>query len=317
MAKAMNYEFQSPVILPFADSRRWLRKGKIDHQDRGNLNKSIPISTDKEATMLRYAKFFLILLLAYPFDGYALEMEREEILQRPSRPYVEHIFLEQESISAYFEVTHIDEYKNLIPSIFSMPEKPLCMVKINNFYKMESPPILRPFPDTCQFRRPQVGRNTCLAFPQVVSPSEEALWGRFAGYPKVLRKVTFENHANKYIGTSYTRDGNAPTLKLTLELKKAKLTRDEKRFMDFVSPIPGLTVKGGKVINRGVVGGGKYKIYELEDVAPQIWNIKFGDCTIEYPSDPNNYLHRLGIGKFITGFWLKQKVRYKIQYKEE
>ncbi len=30
-----------------------------------------------------------------------------------------------------------------------------------------------------------------------------------------------------------------------------------------------------------------------------------------------NYLYRLGIGKFITGYWLKQKVRYKIQYKEE
>jgi len=25
----------------------------------------------------------------------------------------------------------------------------------------------------------------------------------------------------------------------------------------------------------------------------------------------------LGIGKFITGYWLKQKYRYKIQYKEE
>jgi len=42
--------------------------------------------------MLRYANFFLILLLAYPFDGYALEMEREEILQRPAGLMVEHIF---------------------------------------------------------------------------------------------------------------------------------------------------------------------------------------------------------------------------------
>jgi len=129
--------------------------------------------------------------------------------------------------------------------------------------------------------------------------------------------VTFENHANKYIGTSYARDGNTPTLKLTLDLKKAKPTRDEKRFLDFVLPIPGLTIKDGKAINRGVVGGGKYKIYELENVAPHIWNIKFGDCTIEYPNDPNNYLHCLGIGEFITGYWLKQKYRYKIPYKEE
>ena len=141
--------------------------------------------------------------------------------------------------------------------------------------------------------------------------------GRLGGYPKVLRKVTFENHANKYIGTSYARDGETPTLKLTLELKKASPTQDEKRFLDFVLPIPGLTIKDGKAINRGVVGGGKYKIYELEKAAPKIWTIAFGDCTIEYPNDPNNYLARLGIGKFITGYWLKQKYRYKIPYKEE
>ena len=73
----------------------------------------------------------------------------------------------------------------------------------------------------------------------------------------------------------------------------------------------------GKVFNRGVIGGGKYKIYELERVAPQIWNTKFGDCSIEYPNDPNNYLARLGIGKCITGYCLKQKLRYKIPYKGE
>ena len=247
-------------------------------------------------------------------------MEREEILRRPSRPYVEHIYLEQESIVAYFEVTHIDDYKNLIPSIFSMPEKPLCRVAVIDFYKMESaPPYLEAVVQILvKFKRPQSGEEIpAWHYLGLSVTSEEALWGRIGGYPKVLRKVTFENHANKYIGTSYTRDGNAPTLKLTLELRKAKPTRDEKSFLDFVSPIPGLTVKGGKVINRGVVGGGKYKIYELEDVAPQIWNIKFGDCMIEYPSDPNNYLDHVGIGKFITGFWIKQKARYKIQYKEE
>jgi hypothetical protein len=270
--------------------------------------------------MMKFAKIILILILLFPFYGYGLEMEREEILLRPSRPYVEHIFLEQESIVAFFEVTNIDEYKKLIPIIFSMPEKPLCRVIMNNFYKMESaPPYLEAIVQILvKFKRPQSGEEILAwHFLGLSVTSEEALWGRIGGYPKVLRKVTFENHAEKYIGTSYARDGKTPTLKLTLELKRAKPTRDEKRFLDFVSPIPGLTIKGGKAINRGVIGGGKYKIYELEKVAPQIWNIKFGDCSIEYPNDPNNYLDRLGIGKFITGYWLKQKVRYKIQYKEE
>jgi len=270
--------------------------------------------------MLRHAKFFLIFLLVYPLYGYALEIEREEILQRLSRPYVEHIFLEQELISAYFEVTRFDEYKNLIPSIFSMPEQPLCRVIINNFYKMESaPPYLEAVVQILvKFKRPQSGDEIpAWHYLGLSVTSEEALWGRIGGYPKVLRKVTFENHGKTYIGISYARDGNTPALKLALELKKRRPTRDEKKFLDFVSPIPGLTIKDGRAINRGAIGGGKYSIYELENVAPQIWNIKFGDCTIEYPTDHHNYLSRLGIGKFITGYWLKQKYRYKIQYKEE
>jgi hypothetical protein len=81
---------------------------------------------------VKFAKIILIFILLLPFAGYGLEMEREEIFLRPSRPHVEHIFLEQESIIAFFEITNIDEYKKLIPSIFSMPEKPLCMVKIKS-----------------------------------------------------------------------------------------------------------------------------------------------------------------------------------------
>ena len=270
--------------------------------------------------MLRCAKFSLILVLAIPFYAYALEMEGDEILLRPAVPYVEHIFLEQESINAYFEVTNVEEYKGLIPSIFNMPEKPLCLVRINNFYRMESaPPYLEAIVQILvKFKRSRSGEEIfAWYFLGLAVTSEEALWGRIGGYPKVRRKVTFENHGNKYIGTSYARNGETPTLKLSLELKTSRPTWDEERFLDFAFPNPGLTIKDGKAINRGVIGGGKYKIYDLERVAPRIWNIKFGDCTIEYPNDPNNYLFRLGIGKFITGYWLRQKHRYKIPYKEE
>jgi len=89
-----------------------------------------------------------------------------------------------------------------------------------------------------------------------------------------------KNHGKTYIGISYARDGNTPALKLALELKKRRPTRDEKKFLDFVSPIPGLTIKDGRAINRGAIGGGKYSIYELENVAPQIWNIKFGTARL-------------------------------------
>jgi hypothetical protein len=269
---------------------------------------------------ITFVKIILIFTLLFPFSGHALEVEKEEILQRPRVPQVDPIYLEKESITAFFEVTHIDEYKKLIPSIFSMPERPVCRVEVVNFYKMESqtPYVEAVVAILVKFKKPNTGEEMLAwHFLALTVTSEEALWGRIGGFPKVLRKVTLVSHGNKYVGISYAHDGNTPTLELTLELKKGRPTRDEKRFLDFVSPIPFLTIMHGKVINRGVTGGGKYKIYEFEKIAPQIWNIKFGECSIEYPNDPNNYLHCLGMGKFITGYWLKQKSRYKIQYKEE
>jgi hypothetical protein len=49
---------------------------------------------------MKFAKIILILILVFPFHGYALEMEEEEIFLRPSRPYVDYIYLELESIIA-------------------------------------------------------------------------------------------------------------------------------------------------------------------------------------------------------------------------
>jgi hypothetical protein len=67
-----------------------------------------------------------------------------------------------------------------------------------------------------------------------------------------------------------------------------------------------------KVLNWGATGGGKYKIYEFEKFAPQIWKVKFGDGSIEYPKDSRNYLSRMALGKCVAGYWLKQRYKYSL-----
>ncbi len=233
-------------------------------------------------------------------------MDSEEVVKRPSRPPVKHIYLEGEEIYAYFEVTNIQEYQKLIPSIFSMPERPLCRVAVRDFYKMESgPPYVKSLIEILVKYKKSISEKEMLVWYCLEMPvtTEDALWGRFLwGDPKVLRKVTFERYENKYVGTSYGRDGKTPTLKLTFEIRKGELTPDEKSFLDFVSPIPALTIKDDKVFWWA---GIKYKIYELEKIAPRSFKFKSGECSIEYPKDPKNYLHRLGVGKFIVGYWSK------------
>jgi len=249
---------------------------------------------------------------------YGCATESEEVVKRPSGPPVKYIHLELEEIYAYFEVANIQEYQKLVPSIFSMPEKPLCVVAVRDFYKMESGlPYIKAMTDILVKYKKSKSEKEILAWYCLEMPvtDERALWfGRlYWGEPKVLRKVTFERYENKYVGTSYARDGKTVALKLTLEIKKTGLTPDEKSFLDFISPIPTLSIKDGKVFEWGPIGGVKYKIYELEKIYPQIWKIKFGDCSLEYPNDPKNYLHRFGVGKFITGFWAKMRYRFEVK----
>jgi hypothetical protein len=65
---------------------------------------------------MKIAKIMLILILLYPFYGYAFEIGEEEILLRPSRSYVEHIFLEQESIIWKDEGDVAHNYHNCCPT---------------------------------------------------------------------------------------------------------------------------------------------------------------------------------------------------------
>jgi hypothetical protein len=47
-----------------------------------------------------------------------------------------------------------------------------------------------------------------------------------------------------------------------------------------------LTIKDGKVLEWGEVGRGKYKVYELEEALPRLYQVRFGNCSIEYSKDP-------------------------------
>jgi len=263
---------------------------------------------------MKFAKKILILILMLLLYGCATESE--EVVKRPSTPPVRLIFLENEQLFAYFEVENIQEYKKLVPSIFSMPEKPLCRVVVIDFYKMESgPPFLEVrIQILVKYKKPQSGKEI-LAWYYIEEPvtTEEALWGRFyGGFPKFLRKITFERYENKYVGTSYGRDGKTAALKLTLDIKKTGLTPDEKGFLDFISPMPALTIKDGKVLEWGTAGFGKYKVHEFEKALPRVYQVRFANCSIDYSKDPKNYLQRLRIGKCITAYWLKEKLRVQL-----
>jgi Acetoacetate decarboxylase (ADC) len=264
--------------------------------------------------MIRLGRIIFLLILMFSYFGCVTESG--EVVKRPNSPPVKLISLENEQIYAYFEAANIQEYQKLVPSIFSMPERPLCRVVIVDFYKMEAGPPFREvwIQILVKYKKSQ-NEKEMLAWYYIEEPvtTEEALWGRFTGgFPKFLRKITFERYENKYVGTSYGRDGKTIALRLVLDTKKTGLTADEETFLNFVSPMRALTIKDGKVLEWGTVGGGKYKVQEVEKVRPEVYQVRFATCSIDYSKDPENYLQRLDIGRCISAYWLRLKLRYQL-----
>jgi hypothetical protein len=64
--------------------------------------------------MMKFAKIIILVLMSF---CYGCATDSEEVVKRPGVPRVRHIYLENEQIFAYFEVTNIQEYKKLVPSI--------------------------------------------------------------------------------------------------------------------------------------------------------------------------------------------------------
>jgi hypothetical protein len=215
------------------------------------------------------------------------------------------VYLESDRICAYYEAGNPEEYRKLMPTIFRMPERALGQICIVDNYRMENGPTY--LLSSISILVNHEGKLGWFILTMPETHEEPVRRGVSSyGYPKIVRKVTLESQGDIYIGTSYEQDGKTPEFKLTLESKKTALGPEEKKFYDFISPFPSLTVKNGRVYK---FGGSKYPVYNLQKIAPSVWKIKMGEGSLEYPDDPANFLRRMELGKCLTGFWGNLKYR--------
>jgi len=218
------------------------------------------------------------------------------------------VYLESDRICAFFEVQNLKAYKKLLPRLFKMPERPLCQIYFSDNYKMENGPTY--LLSSVSILVNHEGKLGWYILTMPETDEEPVRRGVVTwGYPKIVRRVTLERSEEKYVGTSYEKDGSTVEFKMTLRIKETPLGLEEKQFYDFISPFPSLTIKKERVHK---FGGSQTPIYNLEKKAPKVWKIKLGEGLIEYPNDPKNLLNRLNLGRCVTGYWGKLKHRYSI-----
>ncbi len=249
----------------------------------------------------------IYLLVICPLSGCPKHTETQ-IEKTPQKYEGALVYLESDRICAFFEVQNSKAYEKMLPRLFKMPERPLCQVYFSDNYKMENGPTY--LLSSVSILVNHEGKLGWYILTMPETHEEPVRRGVVTwGYPKIVRRVTLERSEEKYVGTSYEKDGSTVEFKMTLRIKKTPLGLEEKQTYDFISPFPSLTIKNERVHK---FGGSKTPVYNLEKTAPKVWKIRLGEASVEYPNDPKNLLYRLRPGRCISGYWANLKHRYSI-----
>ena len=216
------------------------------------------------------------------------------------------VYEESDFIRVYFEATDAAAYRRAIPEPFAMPPRPLVRVSVLDFYKMENGP--RYLESEVSVLALHEGRPGWVVLTMPVTDGDACAGGRNAlGTPKVMRRVTLERGADRYVGTSYARGGRTKDFTLSVDLVEPGEAARE--ILRTVAPYPDYNLLNGRVMTYG---GLRQPIYELEAAAPGIWQARLGDGRIEFPREPESLLHRLGVGKPLAAYWAQLRYRYSI-----
>ncbi len=127
------------------------------------------------------------------------------------------------------------------------------------------------------------------------------------GTPKVVRRITFERAADRFVGTSFARGARAPDFTLAVDLvEPGPAAREVLRATAAFSEI---FILNGRVVKYP---GRRVPVYELERALPAIWTVRLGRAQLEIPPDPDNLLRRLGVGAPLAAYWGQMRFRYSL-----
>jgi hypothetical protein len=216
------------------------------------------------------------------------------------------IYKESDFIRAYFEPADLAAYRQAIPAPFSMPPRPLVRVSVLDFYAMVNGPIY--LESEVSVLALHEGQPGWFVLTMPVTDGDACAGGRYAlGTPKVMRRITLERQAGRYVGTSYARGGR--TAEFTMKLEVGEPGEAAREVLRFAAPFPELYLLSGRVVKAG---GGLRPAYDLETVSPGIWKVRLGEAKLEFPREADSLLHRLGVGQPLAAYWGQQRLRYSI-----
>jgi hypothetical protein len=230
---------------------------------------------------------FSVLLLFVVAGGCSSTLTQEQSEPR----YTYHEF---DGIVVFYKTRDVAIYRELLPTVFEMPDEPLVRAFVIDYYKMDK--ATEPYREAAVYLLAKYdGKPSwhCVTMP--VTSDDARIGGiYYLGYPKIMGDVTLQRSRSAYTG-QLNLQGKA-VMTITLEAKGHMVTSEERQWFEKLKAIPSLNILNGKVYEpRFGSGSGERTLLEIAETYPDKFQLKVGTARLFMdPAAAGGHSERLG-----------------------
>lgn len=159
------------------------------------------------------------------------------------RPYTYHEF---DGLFVYYKTQDISTYRELLPKVFDMPDEPLVMAFVMDYYEMDR--ATQPYKEVAVFLLAKYKQRTgwhCLTMP--VTSDEARIGGiKYLGYPKIMGDIKFKREPSTYTGVLMLNNKTVMTIKFDPR-KNNEVSASEEEWFDKLQGLTSFNLLNGEV----------------------------------------------------------------------
>ena len=236
--------------------------------------------------------------------------------QTGERRYTYHEF---DGIVVYYKTRDVKIYRELLPRVFDMPDEPMVMAFVIDYYKMDKE--TEPYKEAAIFLMAKYeGKPAwhCITMPVT---SNEARWAGiwYLGYPKIMGDVNLLRNVLEYKGTFKLKDRTV--MSITHNAKNHVITDEEIEWFQKMKGIPNLNILRGKVFQPKFGSSkGQYTPLEIAKAFPEKFQIFVGKAKLFLnPKAAGEHSERLAKissikpTRILLAYYFKNKITSRFQ----
>lgn len=201
-------------------------------------------------------------------------------------------YYEFDGVYVYYKTQDTATYRELLPSEFEMPEEPLVMTFVMDYYKMDK--ATEPYKEVVVFLLVKYQQRLgwhCVTMP--VTTDAARIGGiKYLGFPKIMGDVQFQREPANYSGGLMLNNKTVMTVQFE-PYKDHKATRSEKEFFNKKTKLASFNLLNGKVYEPEF--GPRANALTVSRIFPNKLVVKIGTANLTQDSEAAGaYSERLG-----------------------